>query len=210
MSRRGLALAAALVALLAPATALADADPASDYLYTLQVFLPYETKVPAADAAQLRGVVREARKSGYPIKVAVIGSPADLGAVTALWKKPKQYARFLGSELVFLYKGRLLVVMPNGFGLSKAGRPVPKEARALEGIRIGPGGAGLAQGATAAVRALAAANGHPIDCRPSSRRSAKGDHSTRDRVIIGAVVLVVGLAWAAALLLRRRRAVTGP
>jgi hypothetical protein len=34
VSRRRLALAAALVALLAPATALADADPASDYLYS--------------------------------------------------------------------------------------------------------------------------------------------------------------------------------
>jgi hypothetical protein len=208
VSRRGLVLAAALVALLAPATARADADPASDYLYTLWVFLPYETKIPAADAAQLRAVVQEARKAGYPIKVAVIGSPADLGAVTALWKKPKQYARFLGSELVFLYKGRLLVVMPNGLGLSREGRPVPKEARALDETAIGPGGAGLAQAATAAVRSLAAANGHPIALPSEHPASAKDGHSTRDRAIIGAVVLVAGLAWAAYLLLRRRRAAT--
>jgi hypothetical protein len=209
VSRRSLALAAALVALLAPATARADADPASDYLYSLWVFLPYETKVPAGDAAQLRAVVRESRKTGYPIKVAVIGSPADLGGVSALWKKPRRYARFLGSELVFLYKGRLLVVMPNGFGFSKEGRPVPKEARALDGIAIGPGGGGLAQGATAAVRALAAAGGHPI-ALPSEHAPANDDHSNRDRAIIGAVVLVGGLAWAAVLLLRRRRAATAP
>ena len=209
MSRRGLVLAAALVALLAPATVRADADPASDYLYTLWVFLPYETKVPAGDAAQLRAVVRESRKAGYPIKVAVIGSPPDLGGVGALWKKPGQYARFLGSELGFLYKGRLLVVMPNGFGFSKGGRPVPKEARALDGITIGPGGAGLAKGATTALRALAAADGHPVPL-PSEQAPAKGDHANRDRGIIGAAVLAVGLGWAAVILLRRRRAATAP
>jgi hypothetical protein len=209
VSRRGLVLAAALVALLVPAAARADADPASDYLYTLWVFLPYETKVPAADAAQLRAVVREARKAGYPVKVAVIGSPPDLGGVTALWKKPDKYARFLGSELAFLYKGRLLVVMPNGFGFSKDGRPVPNAAHALDEVEIGPGGAGLAQGATAAVRALAAADGHPVALPSDHPAAAKGDNSNRDRAIIGAVVLAAGLAWAAVLLLRRRRAATG-
>jgi hypothetical protein len=202
-------LAAALVALLAPAAARADADPASDYLYSLWVFLPYETKVPAPDAARLRAVVRESRKAGYPIKVAVIGSPSDLGAVDSLWKKPKQYARFLGTELMFLYKGPLLVVMPNGLGLSRNGRSVPKEARALDGVEIGPGGAGLAQGATAAVRALAAANGHQVALPSEHPAAGKDDHSTRDRAIIGAVVLAVGLAWAAVLLLRRRRPATG-
>jgi hypothetical protein len=81
---------------------------------------------------------------------------------------------------------------------------VPKEARALDGITVGPGGAGLAQGATAAVRALAAADGHPV-ALPSAHPPAKSDNSNRDREIIGAVVLAAGLAWAAALLLRRRR-----
>jgi hypothetical protein len=209
VSRRGLVVAVALAALLAPATARADADPASDYLYSLWVFLPYETKVPAGDAAQLRAVVRESRKAGYPIKVAVIGSPSDLGGVSALWKKPGQYARFLGSELTFLYKGRLLVVMPNGFGFSKNGLPVPKEARAFDEVEIGPGGVGLAQGATAAVRALAAANGHPVALPSEHPAGGKDDHSTRDRAIIGVAILVVGLAWAAVLLLRRRRAATG-
>jgi hypothetical protein len=203
---RTVALAAVLVALLAPASARADADPASDYLYTLWVFLPYEVHVPAADAAQLRAVVREARKSGYPVKVAVIGSPADLGAVTALWKKPQQYARFLGSELTFLYKGRLLVVMPNGIGLSKNGRPVPNEARALEEIEVRPGGPGLAQTATEAVRALAAANGHPLALPSEKEAPSKHSSSNRDRAIIGGAVIVVALAWAALYLWRRRAA----
>jgi hypothetical protein len=99
--------------------------------------------------------------------------------------------------------------MPNGLGLSKDGRPVPKEARALDEVEIGPGGAGLAQGATAAVRALAAANGHPVALPSEHPAAGKNDHSTRDRVIIGVAILAVGLAWAAVLLLRRRRAATG-
>jgi hypothetical protein len=139
----------------------------------------------------------------------VIGSPSDLGGVSALWKKPRQYARFLGAELAFLYKGRLLVVMPNGFGFSKGGRPVPREARALGGITIGPGGEGLAKGATTAARTLAAADGHPV-VLPAARSTDKHSSSGRDRAIIGGAVLVAGLAWAAVLLLRRRRAATGP
>jgi len=209
LTRRGLVLAAALVVLVVPAAARADADPASDYLYSGWVFRPYETKVPAAEAARLRAVVDEARKAGYPIKVALIGSPPDLGGVSALWKKPRQYARFLGSELTFLYKGRLLVVMPNGFGFSKNGRPVPKEAAALDEVEIGDGGSGLAQGATAAVRALAAADGHRVALPAVPSAPDRRSSSSRDRVIIAAVVLAAGLAWAAVILLRRRRTATG-
>jgi hypothetical protein len=205
---RRLALLAALVALAAPAAARADADPASDYLYTQWVFLPYDTKIPAQQAAQLRALVAEARKDGYPIKVAMIGSTYDLGAVTSLWRKPKQYARFLGAELVFLYKGRLLVVMPNGFGFSKAGRPVPREARALDEVEIRSGGAGLVQGAIDGVRALAAASGHRLSEPAVPAAKAKRSSSNRDRAIIAAAVIALGLGWAA-LLLRRRRAPTG-
>ncbi len=32
--------------------------------------------------------------------------------------KPQTYARFLGSELRFIYKDNLLVVMPQGFGIN--------------------------------------------------------------------------------------------
>ena len=53
--------------------------------------------------------------------MAIIASPYDLGAVTALWRKPRAYARFLGIELSLAYKQRLLVVMPNGFGFNWPG-----------------------------------------------------------------------------------------
>ena len=205
---RRVVLLAVLVALAAPATARADGDPASDYLYSGWVFLPYETRVPAADAAQLRAVVTEARRAGYPIKVAIIGSKYDLGAVGSLWQQPRRYARFLGAELVFLYKGRLLIVMPNGFGLSKGGKAIPVEERALGALQVGSGGAGLARGATAAVRTLAAQAGHPVRVPAAGTEASKGSSANRDRVIIAAVVLCLGLAWAAVLLRRRRGAVT--
>ena len=205
---RRLVLLLGLVAVLAPAAARADGDPASDYLYTQWVFLPYETRVPPAQAAQLRAVVAEARKSGYPIKVAIIGSKYDLGAIGSLWRQPRQYARFLGAELRFLYEGRLLIVMPNGFGLSKAGRAIPVEERALGALQVGKGGTGLASGAVDAVRTLAAQAGHPIRLPPAGTQVSKGSSSNRDRVVIAAVVLFLGLAWAGVFLRRRRGTVT--
>ena len=55
--------------------------------------------------------------------MAIIGAPVDLGAVTALWDKPPAYASFLGVELSLVYKQRLLIVMPNGFGFNWTGHP---------------------------------------------------------------------------------------
>src|SRR3954453_23411029 len=123
MRRLGLAwlLAAACVAV--PA-AHADGDPASDYLLTQNVFVPFDGKVPKEQADALNAVVLDAKKKGYTIRVALISREFDLGAVPSLWRKPKTYARFLGQELFFVYKGRLLVVMPNGYGVSRAGKPL--------------------------------------------------------------------------------------
>src|SRR5262245_20642833 len=117
-----IALTAVLAAGLA-AAARADADPASDMLYTGDVFLPYEQVSPEV-AADLRGAVRDARADGKPLKVAVIATKRDLGGVPTLFGNPLYYARFLGAELQFLYSGRLLVVMPQGAALSQRGKLV--------------------------------------------------------------------------------------
>jgi hypothetical protein len=37
--------------------------------------------------------------------------------VSALWRHPETYARFLGAELALVYRGTVMVVMPNGYGL---------------------------------------------------------------------------------------------
>jgi hypothetical protein len=136
-------------------------------------------------------VIDSARTNGYPVKVALIGAPADLGAAYTLWGKPQQYARFLGQELVFLYKGRLLIVMPNGYGLSRGGKATP-EASTLQGLKVTQGATGLSDSAVRAVARLAAASGHPIAVPPKPR----GSSSSMDRIVIvvAAFALVAMLA----------------
>src|SRR5690242_2731200 len=80
--------------------ALADADPASDTLYTQFLFLPYKAKVSPPVEARLRAAIAKARALGRPVKVALIAAPSDLGGVPQLFGNPLYYARFLGAELV--------------------------------------------------------------------------------------------------------------
>jgi hypothetical protein len=157
---RRAALGVILALVLAP-QALADGDPASDIL------APAETRVYMTLAApdsslekKLAGTTQQVTDAGLPIKVAVIGNKTDLGAVPQLWGKPQTYARFLGSELRFIYKDNLLVVMPQGFGINGP-YGQSKALAALSGIdpRKDPTPQGLTDSADKAVRALAAADG---------------------------------------------------
>jgi hypothetical protein len=150
-------LAVCLAAALMAASARADGDPASDYLLVQRVFVPYEAATAGKQQHDLTAAVAAANKAGFKIRVAVIASPYDLGSVTVLWRKPQTYARFLGAELAFVYRQRLLVVMPNGFGFNWP-KHRPKAAYAvLAKVRLGKGVAGLLESATAAVQALAKA-----------------------------------------------------
>ena len=108
-------------------------------------------------ADDLDNLVFAAKRQGYVIKVALIGSRADLGAVPQLFGHPQTYAKFLASELRFAYNSRLLIVMPQGFGTAH----VPeREARALDGLKIGTANSdALVRTGMAAVRASAAAAG---------------------------------------------------
>jgi hypothetical protein len=157
---RRAALGLILALTLAP-QALADGDPASDIL------APADTRVymtlTAPDSTlekQLAATAQKVTDAGLPIKVAVIGNKTDLGAVPQLWAKPQTYARFLGSELRFIYKDTLLVVMPQGFGINGP-YALPKALAALQGIdpRKDPTAKGLTDSADRALRALAAADG---------------------------------------------------
>lgn len=183
-------------------TARADGDPASDYLLGTQVFIPFDLKVPKSSQQELTALVRDANTSGYTIRVALIGSAYDMGSVTSLWRKPKPYAKFLGTELTFVYKNRLLVVMPNGFGFNRPGHPTTKEYATLSKIRIGSGAMGLVTAAEAGVQQLAAASGVTI-----KRTGSSGGHSmARDRVvIIIAALALLAAAIALRLVLRRKR-----
>jgi cytochrome c biogenesis protein CcmG/thiol:disulfide interchange protein DsbE len=154
-------LRVAFVVLLASLTiavpiARADGDPGSDVLVYQPLFLGADAGVPVKQQAELGGLLQAARRAGFPIRVAIISSRFDLGAVTPLWGNPRQYARFLGIELSLAYRGRLLVLMPNGFGFNWPGHPAAPAYRTLNGIAIKPGGPGLAAAAATAVRAIAA------------------------------------------------------
>jgi len=150
-------IALCCIAAVAAQSARADGDPASDYLLVQRVFVPYEGASEPAQQRALTRAVAAANKAGFTIRVAVIFSSYDLGSVTSLWRKPQTYAKFLGVELSFVYKQRLLVVMPNGFGFNWP-KHSPKAAYALLArIPVKRGAAGLLESATGAVQALAKA-----------------------------------------------------
>jgi hypothetical protein len=199
----GVALATA-VALLGAGLARADGDPASDFLYGTNLFPSYDSGMSTAAQAALMDTIADAHKAGYPVKVAIIAKRDDLGSVTSLDRKPRQYARFLGIELGLVSKGPVLIVMPNGFGFYHAGHDPRPSYAVLEKIAIAPGGNGLAQAGIDAVAALAAKAGHPI----TPHRIDAGTSTTTLRLILaGAGALVLALVlWATVYRTRRRRA----
>jgi hypothetical protein len=199
MKRRAVALAV-LAACIAAAGARADGDPASDYLLGSQVFLPFDAKIPKAEQQELISTLADANRKGYTIRTAVIWSAYDLGAVTALWRKPQTYARFLGEEIRFVYANRLLIVMPNGFGFYRRGHPSASEEKLLAKIPITQTPVGLVDAVKQAVVDLAAADGVKVDA------AGRGSPSRGTQRII--IVLVVVAAIAVLVLLRlalRRR-----
>jgi hypothetical protein len=192
-------LAVVLTSLLLPVSAGANGDPASDYLLAQDVFLPFNAKVDAGAAKRLDNMLASADKAGFKIKTAVILGPGDLGTAFSLIHKPQRYAEFLGLELSFVYRQRLLVVMPNGFGYSVKGNPDPKAARLLKALP--PPGADATkevEAATLAIQRLAAAAGHRLVI------SSGGGSQARDRITIAAAATLAVAAFAGFVLYRRR------
>jgi hypothetical protein len=197
-------LLAVVVAAGVAGSARADGDPASDYLLGSKVFLPYDAKFPARQSAQLTALVAAANEAGFEIRVAIIWSSYDLGSVTSLWRKPRTYAKFLGLELGFVYKQRLLIVMPNGFGFNWHKRSSGPEYALLSKIRIPPGATGLLAAATTAVTKLAAADG--VDVSAPAHVTTPAQRNRHDReIILVAVLGALALAAVARYLIRRSR-----
>jgi len=193
----GLALALATVPL-----ASADGDPASDVLYSTDLYPSYDSGISAANLQALKTTIDDSKRAGYEIRVAVIAKPDDLGAVTSLWAKPKDYARFLGTELGIVYKGPVLIVMPNGIGFYHANHDTTAAYTALKTIHSGSGNQ-LASAATDSVATLARQAGHPITPHPISTSSSS---SSRTPLFIGVgAALVIGGALVIFLLYRRGR-----
>jgi hypothetical protein len=203
---RWLSLGLVLAALLAPAAARADGDPASDYLYTQSLFLPLEATTPKPSEQQLRALLADAKAKGYPVRAAVIATRADLGAVPSLFEKPERYAPFLGQELRFLFKGPLLIVMPNGYGFYWLAHDTAAEQAALAKLPPPADAPDLARAAVPAIQTLAALAGVELATPPLEGSG----HATRSRVLVAVAVVLVAALAAAGLLWRRRRANRSP
>ena len=201
-------LAAVLVCLGAMTSrAQADGDPASDVLAAQAVFIPQDGAVPPAQQAQLAQLVGAATRSGVPLRAALIATRSDLGSVTALWRQPSAYARFLAQELSQVFHGTLLVVMPNGFGVARVGTG---PAAALSAVPTPGSGTGLGGAAIEAVQRLAAVAGHRLRTPHGATSGQASTHSATGVVAwlafaVGAILITA--AWTVSLRQRppRRR-----
>ncbi len=226
MGRRWLPiLIAAIVALVPISAARADGDPGSDVLVYQSLFLAADSGISVGEQVQLGRLIAAADRAGMPIRVAIIAKPADLGSVTPLWDKPQTYARYLGIELSLAYSGRLLVVMPDGFGFNWPKHDLSAAYATLAHVPRGTGPK-LATSAAAAIRALAAAAHVQLGSgsaatsttqteanAPSIAPQAAGDGSQTtgggSRTLAFVVLLLVVLAaFGAPLVRRQRRAAT--
>jgi hypothetical protein len=206
-----IAAAGALVALVAlvamgyrATPSSADGDPASDVLPVRDVFFPYQPNVSPSLEAAAEKTVHAAGAAGFSLKVAIIGTPLELGLVRQLWRRPQAYAEFLDREISFNEPKKLLVVMPNGFGVV----PAPL-ARALARVPIDTrhGSDGLTRSAILAVVALARSQGHPVSAPSLSTSSSRS--SPPALLVFGlpaALLALVGVM----LMVRGRRRRSGP
>ncbi|HTU94898.1 MAG TPA: redoxin domain-containing protein [Solirubrobacteraceae bacterium] len=167
-----LALAVLAAGAVSPGAARADGDPGSDVLVYQSLFVTASAGVSVSRQVALNGLLSRAKQAGVPIRVAIIAHPADLGAVSELWGKPRAYARFLGYELSLSYRQRLLVVMPSGFGVSWPKHSTQGAYAALARTHIAAAdGDGLAGAAESAVIALARSAGVTLHLNPAGATS---------------------------------------
>jgi len=199
-----LLLAALLVlAALFPTPARAHGDLASEVLATQWIFLPPKAPIPRGDVRRLEDAVQKARDSGYPVKVALIASRADLRSLASLWKKPQRYARWLGRDLASVYAGAVLVAMPNGYGLFGGRGSAVGDRLALAGLEARIPARALADAAVAAIVRLTATRGRQVVVPASA--DADGSSTSVDRLVIVAAAAGLLLLLIPPLWLRRRR-----
>jgi hypothetical protein len=203
-------IAAVLTALVAFAPfALADGDPASDVLLGENVFYPYQPATSKALMASLNTATATAAKAHFPLKVALIASPIDLGIIPQLLGQPQRYAAYLDVEISFEAKQPLLVVMKAGYGVEGL-----TAAGTAAAAKLPPPAGGtpddLAQAALTAVDKLASAEGHSIGGGggASSGSSGSGGSGGGDTTLL-IVLIVAAVATASALVVIRRRQPSG-
>lgn len=197
----------------APSTARADGDPASDVLLGESVFYPFTPAVGQAVQNKLNGEAAAAKRAGFPLKVAIIGSPIDLGSIPQLFGKPQEYASFLDKEISFEGPQPVLIVMAAGYGIQGVSAAAQQQLRSLP-RPAGRTPTALAQAAIVALPKLAAAAGHPLGANTSAPRTASGARSGSSRALLLGILLVAAVIVAMLLLVLRSRdllvAIRGP
>jgi hypothetical protein len=168
------------------------------------VFYPYSPPVSASLQKSLNAVTAAAKLGGFPIKVALIASPVDLGVIPGLFGNPQKYAAFLDQEISFRAKQPLLVVMPAGYGVHGLTPEATKAAGSLAKPASGQGN-DLARAATSAVTKLAAASGHPVSAAAGTEGTAKSSGSSSALVIALAAAALITASALGAMTIRQRR-----
>jgi hypothetical protein len=188
---------AVVVFVAATGVARADGDPASDVLISRRAFVPIDRRPSLTAEARLNDAVDSAARGGLPIRAAVIATRYDLGSVPMLYRRPKEYAKFLGQELVFAYTGRVLVVMPNGYGLWRKRAVPPRELAALNTLPPArtTDGTKLTLAADRAVRRLLTLHATPVVASPRPQQPKRTTTSDRITIVV-AVLLLAAVAEA--------------
>jgi hypothetical protein len=201
----GLAVVLAALLVLPPLAALADGDPASDVLLGENVFYPYQPATSRSLMASLNSATAVAAKEHFPLKIALIASPIDLGIIPQLLGKPQAYAKYLDYEISFTSKQALLVVMKDGYGVEGL---TPAATAAAAKLPLPAGGTpdDLAQAALTATGKLAAAAGHPIaGVSASGSPGASSGSGGGGTTVLLIVLIIAAVGTAGALIAVRRR-----
>ena len=201
--RRSAALVFAVLAAAAlqpAAPARADGDPCSDYLLVGSLCPPNNPRPSQPQIDRTQKTIDAAKKAGYEIRVAVIGSTTDLGSVPVFFGRPQPYAKFLDAELQSAWTGKLLVVMAAGYGVREHTKPYLAGVKALKGLPPPANGTpdALMAAATVAVRKLAASEGVKVPVIPLAATTVKppsgnGSGSGSTSFVKYALLLAAGL-----------------
>jgi hypothetical protein len=191
----------ATVALQPAVPARADGDPCSDYLLVGSLCVPNNPRPSQPQIDRTQKTIDAAKQAGYEIRVAVIGSPTDLGSVPVFFGRPAPYAKFLDAELQSAWKGKLLVVMAAGYGVRDHTKPYLAGVKALQGLPPPANGTpdALMAAATVAVRKLAASAGVKVPVIPLAKTVApppttgSGSSTGSTSFLKYALLLVAGL-----------------
>ena len=201
MPWRRIVTTAVLAILALPGAAAANGDPPSDVLPFEDVYLPAAAPSQGA-AAALRATARRARDAGFIVKVAVIGSQADLGVLASAFREPQRYADYLMTELprhtAEAQYVRTIVVMPSGVAVAGTGVDAAQRraARTVE-VATDASSTQLTETANTAVERVAKAAGKPV--------GDGGGGGSGGGLIAGVLVGFLVLAAALAGLAARRR-----